>query len=293
MELSRRADLGREVLARHFGGRPESWAWRVVGAGPEERAVVEYSGPAGVVIGKFAHADEGETAFRVLDSLTRLGGTTLRVPVPHGHDPGLGLLIMSCAIGTPGPALDPEHDPEPFFRIGAALAELHALPVGGLPARRMSDHIAELIHPAPELLADARPANADLIHDTLRRLRALDRDAEAWPVVPLHRDFHLRQIVDDGLRIHVLDWDLCAAGDPAFDVGFFTTYLATHLTPSAAAIGSDAFLSGYGPTSELRGRLPHYARFNLLRRACRRFRLRDAGWEESLGAMLGRLALLA
>jgi aminoglycoside phosphotransferase (APT) family kinase protein len=108
--------------------------------------------------------------------------------------------------------------------------------------------------------------------------------------VPLHRDFHLRQLFDDGAHVTVLDWEDAAAGDPAFDVGYFTAYLRTHHGDAAAAGGIAAFRAGYGGDDALWARVPVYERFNFLRRAARRWRLKDDGWERELAAMMQRLA---
>ena len=56
-----------------------------------------------------------------------------------------------------------------------------------------------------------------------------------------------------------------------------------------AQAGISAFCAGYGAGGGIRERVPVYEQFNYLRRACRRFRLRDAGWEAEMTAMLARL----
>lgn len=62
----------------------------------------------------------------------------------------------------------------------------------------------------------------------------------ASQAVPLHRDFHLRQLFDDGKFVTVVDWDLSAQGDPAFDVAYLTT-CATHYNPVEAEAGASVF----------------------------------------------------
>jgi aminoglycoside phosphotransferase (APT) family kinase protein len=89
--------------------------------------------------------------------------------------------------------------------------------------------------------------------------------------------------------VTVLDWDDAASGDPAFDVGYFTAYLKTHHEAADAGQGIDAFAAGSGGDEALWARVPIYERFNFLRRAARRYRLRDAGWERELASMLRRL----
>jgi aminoglycoside phosphotransferase (APT) family kinase protein len=46
-------------------------------------------------------------------------------------------------------------------------------------------------------------------------------------------------------QICLIDWDLLAWGDPAFDVAYFIVYLRTHLCPSRIGSAVAAFLTGY------------------------------------------------
>ena len=149
----------------------------------------------------------------------------------------------------------------------------------------MADHRLELIRPAPAALSAALPQWARVVEESLSMLSSMSE--EVVPVL-LHRDFHLRQCLADNERVGVVDWDLFAAGDPAFDVAYFTTYLETHGLGTGLA---DAFLAGYahGGGPEVEPRLGAYRGFNLLRRACRRFRLHDAGWEREMSRMLASL----
>ena len=88
----------------------------------------------------------------------------------------------------------------------------------------------------------------------------------------------------------VLDWDDIGTGDPIFDVAYLLAWLDAHEAPLRAAEAGHAFLAGYGPLGPgAEERLPVYRVFNLVRRACRRYRLRDPGWESEAERMLDRL----
>jgi aminoglycoside phosphotransferase (APT) family kinase protein len=267
------------------------WTPRLLESSPDGRAVVEWTQHDRVLVAKLRTDGEGERQYALLTALSAIGAPTFRVPAPVAWLAGPCALVMERVPGTPCRTLDPgDAASAPVLeRIGRALAELHGAPVVPGPVKRMSDHVAELMRPAPEELARALPAQADRIHATLERLQ---RETDAWgatPVVPLHRDYQLRQLFDDGTHVHVLDWDDAASGDPAFDVGYLTAYLRSHHDDASAQRGIAAFLRGYGPDDALASRVPTYERFNALRRACRRFRLRDDGWERELERMLERL----
>jgi len=284
--LRRRAEAGREALAAAW---PGEWTWRVLEASPDGRAVVEYAQGGQRVIGKLREDGGGEADAALLRELYGAGTRALRVPGVVDWLASEGVLLTEAAAGRPCRTLDPARERDTLGRIGAALRELHALPLRRGPAKRLADHVADLVRPSPAVLAEALPAHAARIHATLEALARAEASWGGTPVTLLHRDFHLRQLFDDGERVTVLDWDDAASGDPAFDVGYLTAYLRTHHGADAAEAGVAAFREGYGEDGDVWARVPVYERFNYLRRACRRFRLRDAGWETELEAMLARL----
>lgn len=284
-ELDERLDAVCAAFGDWHGGR---WSVRRLEPSPEGRTVAELSDGAQTVIAKLGIDDSGAATFQRLDALYSLSCETLRVPEPLAWFAETRALVTARAEGAPLRKLDPRGSAEAFMRIGRALAELHAAPLVLGGTKEFADHLAELIRPAPLALAEARPGDAARIRTALARL---DAEVASWggtPVTPIHRDFHLRQLFDDGRHVTVLDWDDAAMGDPAFDVGYFTAYLRSHHGDDAAAPGIAAFLDGYGADAALSARLATYERFNALRRASRRFRLQDAGWEAELDAMLDR-----
>jgi aminoglycoside phosphotransferase (APT) family kinase protein len=304
--VSRPADtLGARIaaLATELAARP----LEVLEESPEGRAVVAFERGGVRLVAKFASSMDAAHGHELLaalhEALQASSARTLRVPESLGWFAGPRAQVGAAAEGTACRALAPRGAEAVFTRIGRALAELHALaPLTDLPPRvalrlgpprRLRDHLAELVRPAPAELAAhlaARcPEDAQVVEGNLARLFA--EEARLGPVAPvlLHRDFHLRQLFDDGRCVTVVDWDDAALGDPAFDVAYFTTYLATHLDAEQAAIGGAAFRAGYGGDAHLWARTATWARFNWLRRACRRLRLGDTGWERELAAMVARL----
>lgn len=249
-------------------------------------------------IGKAYADDTGPTAFRVMacvhDALHRHAGAgTLAVPRPLMYDPAARLLLQTRAPGTPYVDLVRSADCDHHLRsAGRALAQLHALKIDlatvGISIVQMPDHIRQLMRPDPEHLATEFPAHRRRITAALHRLRVESASWQRVPTCLIHRDFHLRQLFADQGRVWLVDWDSACGGDPAFDVAYFTSYLRSHLPECRHAATIGTFLDGYfaSAASDMLPRLPIYETFNLLRRACRRVRLRDAGWLQEAERML-------
>jgi aminoglycoside phosphotransferase (APT) family kinase protein len=288
--LGGRIEGARRALAEL---EPGEWVAHVLEESPDGRAVVSFEHASRRLIGKVRADGGGARAYELLGALSRTRCATLQVARPVAWFPEHGALITEVAAGTACRTLDLAADGGAIARIARALSELHSvvLPPGvTLPGpKSLADHVAELMQPAPWVLARRFPVHAHAISHTLAQLTAEEASWGVTPVSVLHRDFHLRQLFDDGTRITVLDWDDAALGDPAFDVGYFTAYLRTHYAADDAEVGIAAFRASYGGALGLWERVPAYERFNYLRRACRRLRMRDPGWREAIEAMLLRL----
>ena len=297
--LSERVEAARREL--EFV-RPGAWSAGEPAMTGEGRAIVEYTCDGGRVIGKlFADVDParggarlsarigGDETFQRQEWLAGLGTPTLRVPRAVVWCAVPRVLVTEAASGRACRTIPACEWPDVMPRIGRALRELHEQPLWPGLELRLRDHMNDLIRPAPAEIAKAFPQHADIVNRTLERLRAADEGWGELPMTWLHRDFHMRQLFDDGEHVTVIDWDDLAFGDAAFDVGYFTAYLKTHHAASDAETGIAAFRSGYGGDDALWSRVPDYERFNFLRRACRRLRLRDQGWEHELAAKMARL----
>lgn len=286
---------GARLLETAIG--PGPWRWRLLAPPAEGRELFEFRSPGGDrVFGKRYPDDTGAHAYRAASAVAVAaevcGARTLRVTAPILYDPELRLLLQRP---VPGARLDGGDLPaSTMIAAGRALRELHALAITQFEHKDLAHHVDELIRPHPNRLAEHVPRYRDVIRRAMRLFEDASpaRDANA---APLHRDFHLRQLFDDGAMVWVIDWDCFALGDPAFDVAYFTTYLETHYDPPRAAAAGASFLAGYFDGLAPEGfaeRTRVYAAFNFLRRACRRFRLKDSRWELEMNAMLARLAVV-
>lgn len=285
--LKQRVADGLAAVGEAFGAG--DWHWQILANRPEGPNVFEFSRLDRRVIGKFYAGNEGERDHLALSKLAQFEFEFLSVPVPIVYDPARQLLLSEPAQGRLFDVIEIFSGPERLGRIGRALRELHESGVNfGFP-KRFRDHEAELIDPRPEELAATFREFAAVIDRIREQIAEHDSSADYVQSVPIHRDFHLRQLFDGGQRICVVDWDLCAQGDPAFDVAYFLTYLKTHFWEKASQEVSGWFIAGYEPTDALRKRLDLYENFNYLRRSCRRLRIRDSGWESEIEWMMRRM----
>jgi Ser/Thr protein kinase RdoA (MazF antagonist) len=88
----------------------------------------------------------------------------------------------------------------------------------------MADEL-RILHERLPAVGRAEPQWADRIE---RLLEACDRLGTATPeAVPrgIHRDFYADQVIVDGPRLHLIDFDLYCEGDPALDIGNFLGHL--------------------------------------------------------------------
>lgn len=286
------------------GERPVRWVAKVLSETPGERKVVQYrffprgrqahSRPLFCCVAKFYMDERGEETSRVMETLSKEHQrpvSLLAVPRSLYYDPGARFAVQQFVEGVPFSELITLRDSRSYFiLIGKALATLHTqqVPVGEI--KRLSDHLSDLIHPHPLLLAEKIPSYRSRIDWILKTLHEWEeRLVDDRVYAPVHRDFHLRQLFYGDHRVWLVDWDLFAKGDPALDVGNFIVYLTTHL-PERAASSINAFLEGYLSVqpADLLKRVPLYRAFTLLRLACKRFRLKEEDWEEKVEGLLLR-----
>jgi aminoglycoside phosphotransferase (APT) family kinase protein len=228
----------RVALAQLHGAEAqlESWSAQLFTTHGRHRVVrydlcAQAAGASGVQrhqwVGKFYDRGEdarrAETILRALadiDSLVDGGVVTPRVVA---CDPPRGLLLMTYEAGDSLSSAIAQYPEVVPSVIGRALAALHATDIA----------LDEAAYPAG-VLAELRPKVADLRArfpgqaTALRSmLAALERGMPLLlaPGAFLHGDFGPAQVIWQGGHIVVLDFDKCAHGDPAVDLGNFLTQL--------------------------------------------------------------------
>ncbi len=271
------------------------WEAETISRVPEERLIVAYtlySGETKVrhLIGKFYDGTLGYRAYQAMCALQKTlseksNPAILAFPRPFFYDAPLDLIVQEFVEGLPYyDLIEGARSSFYFLEAGKALATLHRLKVEHGERRSLSDHLEELIHPHPMLFADILPAYRSTVEGLIHEMMRIEASWNTQETVPIHRDFHLRQLFHDEKQVWLIDWDLLALGDPALDVGNFIVYLETRLKENHDTAIS-AFLEGYAPHARLE-RVPVYKALTYLRLACKRFRLKEDHWREQVSAML-------
>jgi thiamine kinase-like enzyme len=136
-----------------------------------------------------------------------VGPEVLTVVEPEGY------LITRFIVGNPVP---PERmrDPETVKRVAASLRAIHV--AQAIPSRFNAHRVVE----AYEATATARgvtiPADYRWAKDASDRI---EKARGPQPEVPCHNDLLNANLIDDGRRIRIVDWEYAGMGDRFFDLG--------------------------------------------------------------------------
>jgi streptomycin 6-kinase len=276
---------------------------------PGRRALVAYHlDPAGaeVVLGKVRAKGLDRRSFEAQRDLYRHGFTPqsrdgIAVPEPLGCIPPLAMWLQRR---VPGRALSELlFRPEATWlmvRTAQALDKLHGCSL--TPPRRHTpaDEMATLEAALTQVAAE-RPQWKAALGEVVTACRALLASVGSGADAPLHRDFYPDQVLVDGDRLTLVDFDLFAAGDPALDVGNFVAHIEEQALRSGAPASLDhlirtfvgAYLAFCG--ADLSERIEAYATLTLARHIyiSTRFAERRATTEPLLRLCQRRLGLRA
>lgn len=166
----------------------------------------------------------------------------ISVPAPLGVVPDLGLWLQKKVDGVPATDLLADAAGAAIaVRIAKALRKLHD---AGVPTTRRHGIADEMLVLRSQLDCFVRehPRFASRI---ARLVEACTRLAAqvAEPAVArgIHRDFYGDQVVVDGGRLYLVDFDLYCMGDPALDAGNFLGHL---IEQSLRTFGNADAMSG-------------------------------------------------
>jgi len=228
-------------------------------------------------VGKFY--DRDEDARRVATVLRELGESNahaefgLAVPSVLAYHAPRRLLLLTYESGE-SMTTAMAHDTQTILAaIGRALATLHSLPIA--PTRTLFPNtVLEDIRPRVRDLCERFPSEASSLESALD---ALERDAPPFPSAPsfVHGDFGPANLLWRAGHVVVLDFDKCALGDPACDLGnlfaqlFRTTIKRPEILrdfPSARATVLQSYIRWSPIDSDLDSRIAWYERVTLLRK---------------------------
>jgi Ser/Thr protein kinase RdoA (MazF antagonist) len=195
----------------------------------------------------------------------------LATPLSLGWQGGTGLHWQAAAPGVPLLDLAPLPAPESMARLGDLLAALHGTPT---PVARAVD-VAGLGPQAlavAGLLRDHDPRLEGALALLLRELARLADDLAGARGATLHGDLHPNNVLVDGDRWTLIDWDSACRGPALLEMGAVCAdllYRALLLQrPAATAFAAiDAFVDAYRAASDTRlpdAALARATAFNLL-----------------------------
>jgi len=240
------------------GARMADVAVEVVRYKPGRRCLFRYTigwiGTDGVrrpevVYGKVLRRKDFEQARAVLPRLRASGEMAFRLPEPRGIVPALGMEILSPLAGLPLSDCTTAEGFGPLCRrVGEALHELHGLAVALHDAEPAFE--TGRVEAAAEGFAWLAPSDARRIHDLAHELDARVAALPPRRARPVHGDFHGDNVLVDGPRLALIDFEDAGMGEPASDVGSMwaqLTWLAIKAgaRETEALTGRDAFLDAY------------------------------------------------
>jgi len=181
---------GRELTLTTLSGGITNRNYRVDVAGQRERYVVRLGGNDTHLLGI---SREVEHAATVAAAGVGVGAEVLAFLRPEGY------LVTRFIEGTPMADLD-VHAPHVIERVADSVRRFHEGPA-----------IPGLFVPLQFALAQAIGRRVELALLT-----------SPLEMRPCHNDFLAGNLIDDGARMRIVDWEYAGMGDPFFDLGNFS-----------------------------------------------------------------------
>lgn len=219
--LHRKA-LGRTLQRVGDALGPDAGKWsrpRLIRYVPRRRALLywERGGDDALYIKLYRKGDDVVAASN-LGALQRADGLAFDAPRMVAHDEHRRAIFMKELPGVPFTERIAAAEPPEFAAVGRALGSLHASHVEASDRWSARGELASL----KRALRDVRrvlPALRDEVRALRKRLRRGARHLEFPDDVPVHGNLFGDQILMDGCRVGIVDWDDLAVGDPLYDLG--------------------------------------------------------------------------
>ena len=219
-------------------GPPQLRAIRVIRHKPGRRFMVEYDvavstalGVQGLTLmGKARSRHSARAAHRLLRALwgagfDQQGSDAICVPEPIGVISPFNLWLQQKVPGLPlSELLLAGNHTALIKRVVDAIHKLHSAGVAADRLHTIDDELKVLHERLPQLFQQY-PEWRQRIE---RVLAACDQVGASLPVPKvcgIHRDFYADQVMVDGERLYLLDFDLYCYGDPALDIGNFVGHM--------------------------------------------------------------------
>lgn len=209
---------------------------RVTRYKPARRCLIEYhlgrnaDHESVIVLGKIQAKRLKPERFALFRSIRDAGftegsGTDVAVPEPLAILPQLHMWVQRKVCGSTATnfLMDPGSN-DLVLRIADALGKLHKAGVAAPATHAVRDELA-LLDDRLSMVAHQFPHWSQRISRLLEWLHASERKLDPYTPRGIHRDFYSDQVIVDGQRLYLIDFDLYASGDPALDAGNFLGHL--------------------------------------------------------------------
>lgn len=240
-----------DIFASH-GERHPMLHWPLIGVElvrhkPGRRAVIAYTlrNPANdgrcVLIGKMRRHRSGRSGYALLCDLQRSGfdeesADHISVPAPIAHIRSLHLVLQYKVAGAESThLLAGTQGVELARRIAEAAYKIHCADIAPHRRHDMLDEL-RILHERLDEVAQRRPEWRRRLERLKLGATRLGTSLKPTGSYGIHRDFYADQIIIDGSRLWLLDFDLYCAGDPALDIGNFIG----HVTEQSLRMYGDA-----------------------------------------------------
>jgi Ser/Thr protein kinase RdoA (MazF antagonist) len=182
------------------------------------------------LVGKIRAARYGKAGHRLLTSLWSAGFDAdapdgIAVPEPIGT---IGTFRMWLQRKVPGvratEALTGVAGVACARRIAEAAAKIHRAGVPAAARHTMADELRILRDCFARLTQD-RPHYSSRLAALLAACERVAAETPRCAATGIHRDFYADQVLVDGARLYIVDFDLYCEGEPALDIGNFVGHL--------------------------------------------------------------------
>ena len=198
---------------------------------PGRRAVIEYrvrtNGVARTLIGKARAKGLDQKSFDVTKRLSVEFSDQSAVCIPRPCDvlPEFNMWFQEKVAGESATKLlltDAALTLAP--RIAKAAHAIHGSAAAPSRTHTIGDEM-QILAERLSAVSAAKPEWRERLRNVLSECRSLASSLAEAKLCPIHRDFHPGQLLVDGARLWLLDFDLFSLGDPAVDVGNFIAHV--------------------------------------------------------------------
>ncbi|MFK5956689.1 MAG: phosphotransferase [Planctomycetota bacterium] len=189
---------------------------------PRKRAVFRYSFHGESLYLKIFTKEDHKVAAEDLQRISQLQSDyrfAFQVPQLIAYDPDVHVIFMNEIAGDQVTKSYSFRDSNLWERCGDGLATLHKLKaIEGLPEWTVKDEFRAIEKGSQELIL-AIPGVEAAVESLLESLRQRLPEMERYSPRAIHANLFGDQMLDDGEKLGIVDWEDLCLGDPCFDMG--------------------------------------------------------------------------